>query len=286
MTVGISYFFSVPFQFTSYSLLNREDDEDQNYDQAVTSEGGDGTAPAATAAQQAPKKPTWLKQQAKKGHKGGKKKPGNRNAAQAPKKDAGVKEKAEGSDNESDADSDVETVPSTPAAATEKDSSDEEKKPLQSSNAEDDDVEWEKFQKKLNKREKLEGKSKTSHPVHCPYFPDEKQEYWWTYICDRKSHTLLTAPYYVTNLVDHEDVQLKFTAPRWPGVYTFTVCLRSDSYIGMDQQLDLKLDVKEVAAIPAEQPEYGLSDSEEEQQDQLEHESEFTTDSSEGEDED
>ena len=97
----------------------------------------------------------------------------------------------------------------------------------------------------------------------------DKQEYWWTYICDRKSQTLLTAPYHVTNLVDHQEVQLKFTAPRWPGVFTFTVCLRSgkklissfmiflklicnliDSYIGMDQQLDLKLDVKEAPAIP------------------------------------
>lgn len=64
----------------------------------------------------------------------------------------------------------------------------------------------------------------------------------------------------------------------------FLSSLSPDSYIGMDQSLDLKLDVKEVAAIPAEEPEYGLSDSEEEQQDQLEHESEFTTDSSEGED--
>lgn len=55
----------------------------------------------------------------------------------------------------------------------------------------------------------------------------DKQEYWWTYICDRKSQTLLTAPYYVTNLVDQQEVQLKFTAPRWAGVFVFTVCLRS-----------------------------------------------------------
>lgn len=104
-------------------------------------------------------------------------------------------------------------------------SSDDEKK--QVSSVEDDDVEWEKFQQKLNKREKLEGKSKMSHSVHCPNYPEDKQEYWWTYICDRKSRTLLTAPYHVTNLVDAEEIQLKFTAPRWPGVYTFTVCLRS-----------------------------------------------------------
>lgn len=104
-------------------------------------------------------------------------------------------------------------------------STDDEKK--QVSSVEDDDVEWEKFQQKLNKREKLEGKSKMSHSVHCPNFPEDKQEYWWTYICDRKSRTLLTAPYHVTNLVDSEEIQLKFTAPRWPGMYTFTVCLRS-----------------------------------------------------------
>lgn len=106
-------------------------------------------------------------------------------------------------------------------------SSDNEDNDKKVSSVEDDDEEWEKFQKKLNKREKLEGKSKISHSVHCPYFPEDKQEYWWTYICDRKSRTLLTAPYHVTNLVDREEVALKFTAPRWPGVYTFSVCLRS-----------------------------------------------------------
>lgn len=111
--------------------------------------------------------------------------------------------------------------------------SDEENDKLQTKNNstqdndDDDDEEWEKLQSKLNKREKFEGKSRISHTVHCPYFPEEKQEYWWTYICDRKSRTLLTAPYYVTNLVEREEIQLKFTAPRWPGIYTFTVCLRS-----------------------------------------------------------
>ena len=52
-----------------------------------------------------------------------------------------------------------------------------------------------------------------SHPVHSPYFPEEKHEYWWLYVCDRKSHALTTQPFHVTNLVDEEEVQLKFTAP-------------------------------------------------------------------------
>lgn len=126
------------------------------------------------------------------------------------------------SDSDGAADSDNENDPKNNDGSG---SSDNEDKKV--SSVEDDDEEWEKFQKKLNKREKLEGKSKISHSVHCPYFPEDKQEYWWTYICDRKSRTLLTAPYHVTNLVDREEVQLKFTAPRWPGVYTFAVCLRS-----------------------------------------------------------
>ncbi|KAH8322239.1 translocation protein SEC63 homolog [Drosophila kikkawai] len=144
----------------------------------------------------------------------------------------------------------------------------------------DDDEEWERLQAKLNKRERLEGKSRLSHTVHCPYFPEEKQEYWWTYICDRKSRTLLTAPYHVTNLVEKEEIQLKFTAPRWPGVYTFTVCLRSDSYLGMDQQQELKLDVQKAPAPPTDHPQWDLSESEPEHNDQQENLSDYTTDTS------
>lgn len=43
---------------------------------------------------------------------------------------------------------------------------------FQDSSLEDDDVEWERLQTKITKRDKvLEGKSKLSHTVHCPYFP-------------------------------------------------------------------------------------------------------------------
>lgn len=108
---------------------------------------------------------------------------------------------------------------------------------------EDDDDEWEKCQSRLakNKERALEGKSKISHPVHCPYFPEVKQEYWWTYVSDRKNKQLVTAPYLVTNLIRQEECQLQFTAPRKPGHYKFTVCLRSDSFIGFDQMREIKV---------------------------------------------
>ncbi|XP_031640767.1 translocation protein SEC63 homolog isoform X1 [Contarinia nasturtii] len=224
------------------------------------------------------KRSAWVKPSSRKPHKGG----------------AGAKNKHKGGKLKQTIIVKQDNTKVTPAAATKDESesdgmagdsdagsdrsSDNEEKKV--SSVEDDDEEWEKFQKKLNKREKLEGKSKISHSVHCPYFPEDKQEYWWTYICDRKSRTLLTAPYHVTNLVEREEVQLKFTAPRWPGVYTFSVCLRSDSYVGMDQQLELKLDVKEASAVPTEHPQWDISESESEKEDPHGNESEFTTDSS------
>lgn len=90
---------------------------------------------------------------------------------------------------------------------------------------------------------------------------------------------MLTAPYHVTSLVDTEEFQLKFTAPSWKGVYSFTVCLRSDSYIGFDQQKDIKLDVKEAPALVESHPQWQFEDSEEEGQSEgKDQPSDYTTD--------
>lgn len=111
-----------------------------------------------------------------------------------------------------------------------------------------------RFQQRISKRERvLEGRSNLSHEVHCPLFPDVKQEYWWVYICDRKSQTLLTTPIHVTSLAQFEEIQLRFTAPRWPGLYTFTVCLRSDSYLGFDQAQDIKVSYLKIVKIQVTQ---------------------------------
>ena len=112
-----------------------------------------------------------------------------------------------------------------------------------SSEPEKDDDQLVKLQSDVAMRRQrlLEGKSQISHSVHCPHFPEDKQEFWWVYISDRKQQMLLTAPYHVTNLVQHEEIQLKFTAPFKPGFYTFAVCLRSDSYLGFDQMKDIKV---------------------------------------------
>jgi len=148
------------------------------------------------------------------------------------------------------------------------------------SEEEDEDQEWAKFQNKLNKREKaLEGKSRVSHSVHCPYFTDDKQEYWWVYICDRKTYRLVTPPYHLTGLVDYDEVELKFTAPGKRGLYSFTVVIRSDSYMGLDVVQDIKLDVQEAREALTEHPQWEFEDEEgEDDEKEASQESEFATD--------
>ncbi|RWS01622.1 Translocation protein SEC63-like protein [Dinothrombium tinctorium] len=127
-----------------------------------------------------------------------------------------------------------------------------------------DEEEWDKVRNKVSKKEKLlETKSRQSHSVHCPYFPDDKQEYWWIYLADRKKHTLTTIPVLLTNLVDEEEVELKFTAPPKPGICSYSVIVRSDSYLDVDVIKNIKLDVKEAKEIKSH-PQWDISEEEEE----------------------
>ncbi|ELU17583.1 hypothetical protein CAPTEDRAFT_160293 [Capitella teleta] len=124
---------------------------------------------------------------------------------------------------------------------------------------EEDD--WERFQEESKKDGALEAKSKESHLVHCPYFPVPKHEWWWLYVADRKNHLLITAPVQVCSLKHEEQVQLKFSAPPKPGVYQYSVILRSDSYFDFDQSQFIKLDVKEAKKVESH-PQWDMSEEE------------------------
>uniref|UniRef100_A0A673VZY0 Translocation protein SEC63 homolog n=1 Tax=Salmo trutta TaxID=8032 RepID=A0A673VZY0_SALTR len=103
--------------------------------------------------------------------------------------------------------------------------------------------EWEALQQSIQRRERalLETKSKVTHPVYSLYYPEEKHEWWWLYIADRKDQTLVSMPYHVCTLKDTEEVELKFPAPSKTGNYQYSVILRSDSYLGLDQIRPLKV---------------------------------------------
>jgi len=224
------------------------------------------------------KGPVWKKPaQKKKTKKGGKPKPKQKAKAKAADGTTIVSETKEGdSCSESDGDesdsgeSESERGNKADMGATSGGPSDDD----------DEEQEWARFQKGVNKREKaLSGKSRVSHSVHSPYFTDDKQEFWWVYIADRKTHNLITPPYHLTSLVTAEDVELKFTAPGKPGHYNFTVCVRSDSYFGCDLLEDIKLDVQEAREAPTEHPQWEFEDEDEDEEGKdASAESEFATD--------
>ncbi|XP_007553053.1 translocation protein SEC63 homolog isoform X2 [Poecilia formosa] len=134
----------------------------------------------------------------------------------------------------------------------------------------DDEEEWEALQQSIQRRERalLETKSKVTHPVYSLYFPEEKQEWWWLYIADRRDQTLVSMPYHVCTLKDSEEVELKFPAPSKAGNYQYSVILRSDSYMGLDQFKPLKLEVHEAKAMVDNHPQWDIPDTEEEDEEQ------------------
>ncbi|KAK4324264.1 hypothetical protein Pmani_005104 [Petrolisthes manimaculis] len=126
----------------------------------------------------------------------------------------------------------------------------------------DDDAEWERGQRGLMKETMvLEMIPRLSHIVHCPYYPGDKHEYWWLYVCERTTQKLISSPYHITNLMEYGEYKIEFTAPNHIGVYVYQICLRSDSYLGVDQIADLKFDVKKERDFPLNHPQWQISSS-------------------------
>ncbi|XP_075910541.1 translocation protein SEC63 homolog [Petromyzon marinus] len=111
----------------------------------------------------------------------------------------------------------------------------------------DEDQEWAELQQSIHKRERalMNSRSRYTHTVYTPSYPEEKQEWWWLYIMDKRRQSLVTPPLHVCTLRDSEELELRFPAPERPGVYSFAVVLRSDSYLGFDQVHPLKFEVHE-----------------------------------------
>lgn len=288
--------------------------EDDNASPSNSIENGEVPAAEEEEKSETKKKVLPWQKNVKKGKKSSAKKTsaGNKKTSTAPKKDGDEKKKTPGTPGKSEPKHKEEESESGSEEEDDDDaegdeSEDQEAEEKSGSEPENDD-QLSKLQNDVAARRQrlLEGKSQISHSVHCPYFPLDKQEYWWVYITDRKNQLLLTAPYYVTNLVEHEEVQLKFTAPFKPGLYTFAVCLRSDSYFGFDQMKDIRvtllecitytlavqllmyqMDVKEAPEIPKDHPQWDISDDEEEDnKSSAGSESEFATDDDDEEDKD
>lgn len=216
----------------SNATLTGEDGQDEASEQVTNSNNTDAT--------DTPKYRAWERSNKKKG-KGGKnkkkqiaqkKKQQQQNAPATSVIIADDKCAGDSSDNESNADESDTGSDSHRGQASD---SDTEKDIARRSNDDDEDEDWDNFNSRSATRSKvLETKAKISHTVHCPYFPEEKQEFWWIYLADRKRQALISIPVLLTNLVDKESVELKLRAPDSPGIYPYSVIVRSDSYVDFD----------------------------------------------------
>lgn len=88
-------------------------------------------------------------------------------------------------------------------------------------------------------------------PAHAPYYPQEKEEYWWVVIGNPEQNKLLAIKRMI--IPRKANTKLSFVVND-PGTYNLKAYLMCDSYIGVDQEEEIKLIVEPQAVIAAEKP--------------------------------
>ena len=78
--------------------------------------------------------------------------------------------------------------------------------------------------------------------VPAPFFPSKKDEGWWVVVGDPATKTLLAIKR--ITLQRRLKVKLEFVCPR-VGEQTFKLYTMCDSFMGCDQEIDVKLTVGE-----------------------------------------
>lgn len=195
----------------------------------------------------------------------------------APKKTAEGNDSSEKNDNETSGDTNTEpgtsagadTETEKPAEAAEDtatksqddsdaDSNDEDNgdEADEDNDDTDDEFDWgddEAFMEQSKKQQKLKEKKMKaieSLPVHCPYFPEPKQEWWWVFIGESTHKIMVTGLQKIQTLTDEDEIDVQFMAPSSPGTYNLVLYVVSDSYYGIDITKNIKLEVKKGVEPP------------------------------------
>ncbi|XP_065908405.1 translocation protein SEC63 homolog isoform X2 [Dysidea avara] len=138
------------------------------------------------------------------------------------------------------------------------------------SDEDEEEKEWQELQKDMKQKNINKNYQTASWPVHAPHYPEEKQEMWWVYVCDRKKRTMVACPDRVTGLRDNQEVQQQFPAPNKPGVYQYNVVVRSDSYVDSVVDQPLKFKVHEAQEVKTDHDQYKELEEEEAEQEAFE----------------
>ncbi|CAF1011511.1 unnamed protein product [Brachionus calyciflorus] len=250
-------------------LLGNEDvnSKQNDFEEIDAKEGVDELGASEVQKEEVKEKPVnrpWQQKQQKKTKKPAKKpvkKPNVNNKAKSNQNEAAKDQKEESESDEDESGSANEDQTETNASDNEEEVLVKKTKETKEDKSNNGEEYFDKFQQMQKKKEKLETKAKISHRVYCPFFPDIKQECWWLYLADRKYNNIICNPIYVQTLKDTEEFELKFIAPKTPGNYTYSVVLRSDSYLDFDIIQNIKLDVQQAKKIE-EHPQWNFTDEE------------------------
>ncbi|CAF3492449.1 unnamed protein product [Rotaria sordida] len=93
---------------------------------------------------------------------------------------------------------------------------------------------------------------------------------------EKKHHSLISAPVHLCTLKDDEEIEVKFSAPKIPAHYLYSVILRSDSYFDVDVMENLSLDVQAAKEVVDNHPQWDFSENDERINNKVE-DNEFTT---------
>ncbi|CAD5209577.1 unnamed protein product [Bursaphelenchus xylophilus] len=149
---------------------------------------------------------------------------------------------------------------------------DSDKSLLPDESESDDD--WGDDEVPLKKEALLESEPTDHHEVHCPLFPQEKHEWWYLYLIEKRTKNLASLIIPCKTLNTEKTLEMRISAPPEKGVYNFTLHIKSDSYLDFDYSQDVKMEVQN-----AREPNvivYGSSEEEEEREEVLETSDDYT----------
>ena len=80
-------------------------------------------------------------------------------------------------------------------------------------------------------------------PVHATHYPPRKMQGWWLVIGDSNDDTVMAIK--KVKLKEAISTQMEFEAPDTSGEHIYKLYLMCDSYVGCDQEYELKINVKD-----------------------------------------
>ncbi|KAH7695135.1 Type III restriction enzymeres subunit family protein [Aphelenchoides avenae] len=95
---------------------------------------------------------------------------------------------------------------------------------------------------KLRVRLELSGPNWANTQAYAPKYPKEKTAGWIILLGDKASGKVLACQK-VPPINGGKDVRFFFRAPEMPGLYTLTLFVMSDAYLGIDQEYSFQCHV-------------------------------------------